>query len=82
MSRRCATAGWPLERVLFLMAGTFTLGSALLAVLVTPWLLLLTGLVGASQLLYVTVGACPTSIVLVRLFKLRSVVYPAEGSSR
>ena len=34
---------WPLERVLFLMAGTMTGLSALLGALVSPWFLLLTG---------------------------------------
>ncbi|MCD6727182.1 MAG: DUF2892 domain-containing protein [Solirubrobacteraceae bacterium] len=82
MSPRCATAGWPLERVLFAMAGVFTLGSALLAALVSPWFLVLTGFVGVSQLLYVRVGACPTSLVLVRLFGLRSAIYQSEASSR
>ena len=37
---------WPLERVLFLLAGTTTLVSVLLAALVSPWFLLLTAFVG------------------------------------
>jgi len=43
----CATQsrGWPLERVLFAMAGTMTLLSALLAATVSPWFLLLTAFV-------------------------------------
>ena len=44
---------WPLERVLFAMAGTVTLLSALLAALVSPWFLLLTAFVGVNQWLYV-----------------------------
>lgn len=59
--------GWPLERVLFALAGTMTLLSALLAALVSPWFLLLTAFVGINQWLYVTVGACPASMVLTRL---------------
>jgi hypothetical protein len=43
-----------------------TLLSALLAVLVSPWFLLLTAFVGVSQWLYVTVHACPASLVLGR----------------
>jgi hypothetical protein len=74
-------AGWPLERVLFAMAGTVTLVSALLAALVSPWFLLLTAFVGINQWLYVTVGACPASLVIGRLFGLRSVVY-REGESK
>ena len=75
-SASCATAGWPLERVLFAMAGTVTLVSAALAAAVTPWFLILTAFVGVSQWLYVLVGACPASVVIRRLFRARSVVYP------
>ena len=58
---------WPLERVLFALAGTITLLSLLLAVLVTPWFLLLTVFVGVNQWLFVVVGGCPASVVLQRL---------------
>lgn len=76
----CSTEsrGWPLERVLFALAGTMTLISVLLATLVSPWFLLLTVFVGINQWLYVVVGACPASLILGRVFHLRSVVYPAE----
>ena len=59
-------AAWPLERILFAMAGTMTLLSALLVVVVSPWFLILTAFVGANQWLYVTLRACPASIVLKR----------------
>lgn len=59
--------GWPLERVLFALAGSVTLASALLAALVSPWFLLLTVFVGVNQWLYVTVGGCPASLVLERV---------------
>ena len=75
----CARPGWPLERVLFALAGTVTLISALLAAAISPWFLLLTAFVGVNQWLYVVAGACPASLVLSRLFALRSVVYPKEG---
>ena len=58
---------WPLERVLFIMAGTMTILSAVLAAVVSPWFLLLTAFVGVNQLLYVAVGACPASLVLSRV---------------
>lgn len=58
---------WTLERVLFALAGSMTLLSAALAALVSPWFLLLTAFVGVNQWLYVTVGACPASIVIKRL---------------
>lgn len=63
---------WPLERVLFALAGTMTLLSAALAATVSPWFLLLTAFVGINQWLYVTVGACPASLVLGRLLGLQS----------
>ena len=61
------TRGWPLERVLFALAGTMTLASAALAALVSPWFLLLAAFVGLNQWLFVGVGACPASIALERL---------------
>ena len=73
--------GWPLERVLFALAGTMTLLSALLAATVSPWFLLLTAFVGLNQWLYVVVGACPASLILRRVFKLRSVIYPARPAA-
>jgi Zn-dependent protease len=57
---------WPLERVLFALAGSMTLLSALFALLVSPWFLVLAALVGANQLLYVTTGVCPASLLLER----------------
>ena len=80
---RCArSTGWPLERVLFAMAATVTLLSALLAAVVSPWFLLLTAFVGINQWLYVLVGACPASLVLSRAFGLRSSVYLREVGPR
>ena len=72
---------WPLERVLFALAGTMALLSAALTALVSPWFLLLTAFVGLNQWLYVLVGACPASAVLRRVFALRSVVYPRREAS-
>lgn len=57
---------WPLERVLFAMAGTMAVGSAVLAATVSPWFLALTIFVGLNQWLYAAVGACPASLVLRR----------------
>ncbi len=67
---------WPLERVLFALAGSVILISVALVALVSPWFLLLTGFVGLNMWLYVLVGACPASIVLKRVCDLTSVVYP------
>ena len=82
-TRSCArAAGWPLERVLFAMAGTVTLLSVALAVIVSPWFLLLTAFVGVSQWLYVTVGACPASLILGRFLGLRSTLYSPKELTR
>ena len=59
-----STTHWPLERILFAMAGSVALLSALLAALVSPWFLLLTAFVGLSQWAYVLTRACPASIIL------------------
>jgi hypothetical protein len=70
-------SAWPLERVLFALAGSVVLLSALLAAAVSPWFLLLTAFVGVNQWLYVVFGACPASVVLRRTCHLHSAVYPA-----
>jgi len=67
---------WPLERVLFALAGTMTLVAAALAAFVSKWFLLLAVLVGVNQWLYVLFGACPASVVLRRTCRLRSAIYP------
>jgi len=72
VTRACPTTRWPLERALFAVAGTVTLLSALLAAVLSPWFLLLTAFVGLNQWLYVAVGDCPASVVLRRVFGLRS----------
>jgi hypothetical protein len=61
MSRR-----WPLERILFALAGSMTLVSVVLAVTVSPWFLLLTAFVGVNQWMFVVAGGCPASLVLER----------------
>lgn len=75
---RSCSRKWPLERVLFAMAGSVSLIGGLLALLVSPWFALLPVLAGVNQWLFVIFGACPASIVLTRVTSLR----PASGSSR
>jgi len=70
---------WPLERVLFALAGTVTVLSAVLSVAVSAWFLLLTAFVGVNQWLYVIFGACPTSLLLKRACGLRSSLYPTPA---
>ena len=78
MTPECsAGAGaWPLERVLFAMAGTVTPLSAALAAVASPWFLLLTAFVGVNQWLFV---ACPASLALTRVFGLRARVTPPRS---
>ena len=76
-----AAGRWPLERVLFALAGAVTLVSALLAAAVSSWFLLLTAFVAVNQWLYVLVGACPASVLLRRTCHLRSAIYPERGAS-
>jgi hypothetical protein len=80
-ARRCRSdrGRWPLERVLFALAGTVTLTSVLLAVTVSSWFLLLTAFVGLNQWLYVGVGACPASLLIERTIGSSSAIYEARG---
>jgi membrane protein implicated in regulation of membrane protease activity len=77
-----AASRWPLERVLFALAGTMTLIAAVLGAFVSKWFLLLAVLVGVNQWLYVLVGACPASIVLRLTCRLRSAIYPNPTDNR
>lgn len=62
--------GWPLERVLFAIAGSVVILAALLSALVSPWFLVLAAFVGVNQWLFVLVGDCPMSLLLTRAFRL------------
>ena len=64
----CATgsSGWPVQRILFLLAGAVTLTGVVLGVSVSAWFLLLPVLTGLNQLLFVAVGWCPMSLLLRR----------------
>ena len=64
---------WPTTRILFLLAGTMTLTSAVLAAAVSPWWLVLTAFVGLNQLLFVAVGFCPASLLIDRFRSTGSV---------
>lgn len=65
-------SAWPLERILFALAGTMTGLSALLSAVVSPWFLLLTGFVAVNQLAFVAFGNCPSSWVLRHYFGVRA----------
>ncbi len=61
------TSNWPLERVLFALAGTIVALSVVLTLAVSSWFLALTMFVAINMWLYVGFGACPASLVLKRL---------------
>lgn len=63
---------WPLERILFLMAGTMTAISAVLSAVVSPWFLLLTGFVAVNQWAFVALGNCPSSWAMRRYLGVKS----------
>jgi hypothetical protein len=65
---------WPLERMLFAMAGTVSIMAALLSVFVSKWFVLLGAFVGLNQWLYVLTGSCPASILLGRSCRFESVL--------
>ena len=56
-----------LDRAVLLLAGTMTLLSVLLVVLVSPWWLLLTAFVGLNLLQSSITGFCPAAVIFRRL---------------
>ncbi|CAM3334095.1 DUF2892 domain-containing protein [Nocardioides dubius] len=60
-----------LDRAVMTLAGTLVLLGTVLAALVSPWWLLLTGFVGANLLQASLTGFCPAASIL-RRFGVRS----------
>lgn len=56
-----------IDRAVLALAGTFTLVSVLLAVLVSSWWLVLTAFVGLNLLQSSVTGFCPAAVVFKRL---------------
>lgn len=72
---------WYLERIIWMVAGTFALGSAILAWLVSPWWLVLTALVGVNLLIFGLTGFCIMANILYKLgarSRLRGTEQAAE----
>lgn len=61
------TDSWYLERIIWLIAGIFTLGSALLAWLHSPYWLILTGLVGVNLIIFALSGFCLMANIVYKL---------------
>ena len=59
--------GWYLERIILLMAGSFTLISSILAWAHSPWWLIWTMLVGLNLVVFAMTGFCPMAVVLNKL---------------
>jgi hypothetical protein len=72
------TTPWPVERVLFAIAGSAALTSAALGAFVSRWFLILAAVVGLNQWLYALVGWCPASVLLRRGLHLKSTLYPND----
>lgn len=56
-----------IDRIVFTLAGTLTLASAILGAFVSPWFLLIAAFVGANMLQASITGICPAAIILKRL---------------
>jgi hypothetical protein len=65
---------WPLERIPFALARDSGLGDAS-RLLASRWSVLLAGLVGLNQWLYVGTPSCPASLMLRRGCRRQSVMY-------
>jgi len=55
---------WYLERIIWLVAGVFSLVSAVLAWAVSPWWLILTALVGVNLIIFASTGFCLMANIL------------------
>jgi len=67
MNNNSTSTKWPLERILFTLAGVMTALSAILSAVVSPWFLLFTAFIGVNQLMFAAIGNCPSSFVIRRL---------------
>lgn len=80
--RACAVnRSWPKQRILFLLAGSFTLTGTLLAFGVSRWFALVPMVVGANQLLMVATGWCPVSLLLDHILPSEPSQPPAKASA-
>ncbi|MFZ5996556.1 MAG: YgaP family membrane protein [Nitrospirota bacterium] len=61
------TDSWYLERIIWLIAGVFTLASAILAWVHSPYWLILTALVGINLLIFALTGFCLMANILYKL---------------
>jgi Protein of unknown function (DUF2892) len=62
-----STDSWYLERAVFLVAGIFTLASALLAWLYSPYWLIFTAFIGINLIIFGATGFCLMANILYKL---------------
>ena len=62
-----STDSWYLERAVFLVAGIFTLASALLACLYSPYWLIFTAFIGINLIIFSATGFCLMANILYKL---------------
>jgi uncharacterized membrane protein YdcZ (DUF606 family) len=60
------TQRWTMERIIRATAGMITLAGVGLAATLSPWWLVLPGLVGANLVLFSLTGFCPMAVALDR----------------
>jgi uncharacterized membrane protein len=72
--------GWPIERIVSLLAGGVTLASLGLARVHDPRWRILTGLVGGNLVLQGAVGWCPASVAM-RMAGMRAAGEPSHAVS-
>jgi hypothetical protein len=58
---------WYLERIIWLVAGVFTLTSAALAAVHSPYWLIFTGIVGVNLIIFALTGFCLMANILYKL---------------
>ncbi len=64
---RMDTATWPVERLVFLVAGIFVTAAAALTILVDPRFVWASCLFGGMLVIFATTGFCPMAILIHRL---------------
>ncbi|PJZ44654.1 YgaP family membrane protein [Leptospira brenneri] len=62
-----STKTWYLERLVYLIAGLFSLVGVSLGTLVSPWWYLLNLVVGFNLVMFSLIGFCPMAILLNKL---------------
>jgi len=61
------TDKWYMERIIWLIAGVFTLTATVLALLHSTYWLILTGIVGVNLIIFATTGFCLMANILYKL---------------